>query len=63
MSEVLLMQKLQLLPSICCCPDFYLDICDRQGRAPPRVRTTYTDAERLAPLRTMLKVSGPDSMN
>ncbi len=28
----------------------------RQGRAPPRVRTTYTDAERLAPLRTLLKV-------
>ena len=28
----------------------------RVGRAPPRVRASYTDAERLAPLRTLLKV-------
>ena len=28
----------------------------KPGKPPPRVRTSYTDAERLAPFRTLLKV-------
>jgi hypothetical protein len=31
----------------------------KPGKPPPRVRTSYTDAERLAPFRTLLKVRVP----